>query len=213
MKAKVVALLSLVFAVILVLLTAPFALGCSPDGDGNPICTASRTAPPGDPVVPQLAALNMPKFGTQPDNAVAPTGSWITINPNESHWFKMSDAGMQLQVWIDANGQGRDGLSMSIFAPDHLDFYGKPVGRGSYNPSIPSHDLFWTGSTLATGVWYAQVTDRASIPISYSMNYKRVISSVAARCSACHGYSIEWDRCTDNGSPWCENLLQEYDGH
>jgi hypothetical protein len=163
--------------------------------------------------VAQLAVVHVPLFGTQPENAPDPTGAWTTIHPNETHWFKMNDAGMQLQVWIDANGQGRDGLSMAIFAPDHLDFYGTPVGRGSYNPSMPGHDLFWTGRTNAIGVWYAQVTDRTPAPISYSLDYKRVVASVSERCSACHGFTIEWDRCTDAGTPWCETLKQQYDGH
>lgn len=214
MKAKLIVACSMVLAVTLILATAPYALSCSPEGDGQTSCVRLPLPPSRpQPVVSQVAAVNMPKFGTSPDSAVEPLGSWQTIAPNETHWYKMNDAGMLLQVWVDANGQARDGMAMAIYAPDQKDLYGKPVGRGSFNASMPSHDLFWTGRTNAVGVWYAEVSNRSQAPISYTLDYKRVIASVSGQCSVCHGFNIEWDRCHDNGTPFCENLQQQYDGH
>jgi hypothetical protein len=151
-----------------------------------------------------LPALN-------PNDARIPSGRTEFIGPGVSHWYKMSDAGMELKVWVDANGQ--QGLSLALYAPDQTDLYGKPIGRGAYNKFEPSHDLFWNGYTSASGAggtWYAIVTNGANIPIGYTLGYKRIINSVKARCSECHGFSIEWDRCEDHGSSWCEDLYEEY---
>ena len=145
---------------------------------------------------------------TNPDSAREPNGAWAYLDPGATHWYKMNDTGLQLSVWIDANGQ--QGLSMAIFAPEQKDLYGRPIGRGSFNRSEAWHDLFWTGYTRAYGTWFAQVTNGASFPISYSLNYKRTLNSVAGRCSECHGFEIEWDRCVSHGSNWCENLKEEY---
>lgn len=149
--------------------------------------------------------------GDNPDAAQPPSGAWIYINPGQSQWYKLYDAGVQLVVWIDANGQ--QGLSMALYAPDQKDLYGKPIGRGSYNKFLPSHDLYWTGYTPASGAggtWYAVVTNGANTPISYNLGYKRDYNSVRARCSICHGFDIPWGDCVDNGTPWCEQLQQQY---
>lgn len=214
MKAKWIVLIALAFALTLILASVPYALGCAPEGGDSSICVRfPPPPPPSDPVVSQVMAAHTAMFGTNPDNAVEPLGAWVNLAPSETHWYKMNDAGMLLQVWVDANGQGRSGMAMAIFAPDQKDYYGKPVGRGSFNPSMPSHDLFWTGRTNAIGIWYAEVSNTSQTPITYTLDYKRVISSVSERCSLCHGFNIEWDRCTDNGTPFCENLQQQYDGH
>jgi hypothetical protein len=146
-----------------------------------------------------------------PDNAQPPTGGWVYINPGTSQWYKLYDAGVQIIVWVDANGQ--QGLAMALYAPDQKDLYGKPVGRGSYNKFEPSHDLYWQGYTPASGVggtWYAVVTNGSNSPISYNLGYKRDYNSVRARCSVCHGFDIPWDECVDNGTPWCEDLQNQY---
>jgi len=146
-----------------------------------------------------------------PDNALGPTGGWVYINPGASQWYKLYDAGVQLVVWVDANGQ--QGLSLALYAPDQKDLYGKPIGRGAYNKFQPSHDLYWQGYTPASGagaIWYAVVTNGANAPMSYNLGYKRDYSSVRARCSVCHGFEIPWDECVDNGNTWCEDLQGQY---
>ena len=147
-----------------------------------------------------------------PDNAQAPTGGWVYINPGASQWYKLYDAGVQLLVWVDGNGQ--QGLALALYAPDQKDLYGKPIGRGSYNKFLPAHDLYWQGYTPASGAggtWYAVVTNGSNSPISYNLGYKRDYNSVRARCSVCHGFDIPWDECVDNGNTWCEDLQDEYD--
>lgn len=207
MKFKIILFSSLLLASVLVLLTASYTFGCVPD-EGYPFrCADTPPKPTPDPVVVHVAAVTTPGFGTSPDNAVEPTGAWQLIGPNQTHWYKMDDAGMELNIWIDANGQGRNGLAMAIFAPEQKDLYGKPIGRGSFNPSIPSHDLYWDGFTIASGIWYAQVSNRTNTPISYNMNYQKVINSTAAGCSLCHGYNIsDWGRCQDKGGNFCAGL-------
>jgi hypothetical protein len=158
-----------------------------------------------------LVAAAHPQPGANPNTAQAPTTAWQFIGPNESHWYKMSDAGLELVIWLDAHGQA--GLSLAIYAPEQTDLYGKPIGRGSFNKFQPTHDLYWTGYTRARGTWYAVVTNGTQSPISYNLNYKRVVNSVAGRCSACHGFEIEWDRCVSHGNNWCEDLKKEYDGN
>ena len=212
MKAKIIVPFSILLALVLMAVTVPYALGCQPDGMNPSQCVRLPDPPPADPptAVP-VAAITVPLFGTNPNNAVVPMGTWVSINPNETHWYKMDDSGMELRIWVDANGQGRNGLGLAIFAPDQHDLYGKPVGRGSFNPGLPAHDLFWDGYTVANGVWYAQVTNLTKTPISYNLNYEHVINSVAAGCSLCHGYNIsDWGRCQDRGNNLCQGLQGNY---
>ena len=210
MKAKIIVPFSILFAFAWLLVSASHALGCEPDED-NPFRCLQVSKPTPAPVVLAIAAHTVPSFGTNPDNAAEPTGAWVSIAPYETHWFKVNDAGMELRIWIDANGQGRADLAMAIFAPEQKDLYGKPIGRGSFNPSLPTHDLFWEGATRANGVWHVQVNNRTNVPMTYRIDYKRVINSVRAGCSLCHGATIDdWSRCQDNGTNWCEQLQDSY---
>ena len=143
--------------------------------------------------------------GENPSLAMTPAGDWQYIPARSFVWYKISDGGLQLTLWIDANGM--QGLAMDIYAPDQTD-WSKPIGRGSFNKFEP-HDLFWTGRTRARGDWYAMVRNTNNFAIPYSLNYSRSKHSVADRCSSCHGQEIEWDRCFSAGS-FCEDLKNEF---
>ena len=217
---------SILFALALMLMTASLALAtpstrqsadtptAAPEAPGTPGSSPTTTPGATGTLQPEASPTatreptSIPQPGSNPDAAVEPRGTWLFIAPNASQWYKMNDAGLQLDIWLDANGQ--TGLSLAIYAPDQKDLYGKPIGRGSFNKFELGHDLFWTGYTTARGTWYAVVTNGAPQPISYRLDYKRVINSVAGRCSECHGFEIEWDRCVDGGSDWCEELQEEY---
>jgi hypothetical protein len=208
MKAKGMVRCSLLLALALILLTASYAFGCIPDDEIPDRCgKLPKATPEQRPVA--LAAPSKPQpRGDSPATAIEPTGTWQFIGPYTSVWYKMNDAGLQLEIWLDAYGQS--GLSMAIYAPDQKDLYGKPIGRGTFSRFQP-HDLFWTGRSSARGTWYALVTNNTPVAISYSVNYKRVIHSAADRCSTCHGFEIEWDRCESApGSSWCSDLQKEY---
>ncbi len=173
-------------------------------------CSRFTLEPTVQPTTVAVAVVK-PKPGINPETAVEPNGTWEFISPNATHWYRMNDAGLELRIWLDANGQR--GLSLAIYGPDQRDLYGKPVGRGAFNKFEPSHDLYWTGFTTARGTWYALVTNNGQATIPYSLNYRRVINSVAGRCSACHGFEIEWDRCVSHGNDFCGDLQKEYTQH
>lgn len=233
---KALVRLPLLIAALLFLLTASLALAATnaplahppgPHLQSNDTPTATVTAT--DPLTATVTATvtptattaltptaqapthTIPPPGDNPNAAQPPSGAWLYINPGQSQWYKLYDAGVQLVIWIDANGQ--QGLSMAIYAPDQKDLYGKPTGRGAYNKFLPSHDLYWQGYTPASGaggMWYAVVTNGSATPISYNLGYKRDYNSVRAQCSLCHGFDIPWDDCVDNGNNWCEDLKKEY---
>lgn len=212
MNAKRMVFGSILLALLLVTLSAPYAFGCAPDDMDSGKCIPGRwrapTAAPTPVAIAIAAPQPPPRSGANPENAMDPPGTWQTLAPDQKLWYRIHDSGMQLDIWVSANGQ--QGLQMAIYAPDQRDLYGPPVGRGSYNRTIPDRDLSWSGRTSAWGVWYAVVSNTANIPISFTLSYKRTLATVANRCSECHGYEIEWDRCVDRGSAWCEDLQDSY---
>lgn len=179
-----------------------------PDIKVDPSSTPQPTATLESTATPTAVPVAMVQPGSNPDVAQVPTGTWQFIPPGATRWYKMYVLGLQLDVWLDANRA--TGLSLAIYAPDQTDLYGKPIGRGSFNKFIQEHDLYWTGASSAGGYWYAVVTNSSQATLPYLLNYKRTVNSVAGRCSECHGFEIEWDRCVDHGSDFCENLQQEY---
>ena len=212
MRVRGIILLSaLSLTLVLTLLATSSAIGCDPTDDILPVYCAKIT-----PVTPTQRPLGTPTNtpqpkGDSPFTAQTPTGSWQFVGPRTSIWYKMQDAGLQLTIWVDANGQ--KGLDLAVYAPDQRDLYGKPIGRGAFNKFEPAHDLFWTGRSRATGVWYALVTNNSQSPIQYSINYSRSKHSVADRCAECHGSEIQWWDCYPPDSEHCKNLWEEYNKH
>lgn len=190
---------SIVLALVLILGIVPSALGYDPeDCLLSAYCTGLPTATP----VPVPTPL-----GDSAATAREVTGEWEHIGPNTSVWYRLHDARLQLSVWLYTNGQS--GVSLAIYAPDQD--LSKPVGRGSYNKFQPS-DLFWTGRSRAFGTWYAVITNSNPFAVAYRLEYTRSIRSTADRCSTCHGWEIEWERCEPPDSAHCTNLREEY-GH
>lgn len=148
--------------------------------------------------------------GTRGAPELNQAGGWQFIEAKTTVWYKMSDWGsLQLSVWLYANGQG--GMSFDMYAPDQRDLYGKPVGRGSLNPSQHPADLFWTGRTMASGIWYARVTNHNAFPVMYSIRNTVSIPAIANRCDACHTplRDMMWDRCVSDNN-WCSDLFNFY---
>ncbi len=191
---------SILLVLILLALSFASAFGCVPDENDGRRCSMPIRRAHREPVI--LAT------GESPDKAMEPTGEWKYIAPNTSVWYKMDDARVQLNVWLDAGGV-KD-VTLAIYAPDQTDLYGKPVGRGSYNKLIPEHDLFWTGRTRAYGTWYALVANYSNIAVPYRIGYERSRNRVADQCAVCHGYIIVFEDCQPADSPHCTNLRDNY---
>ncbi len=222
MSRKALVMLSTLIALALVWLTASYAFGCIPDDQNTNQCTrfsrvkvalvsSEITSRP----TPASHALIAPAAGkpgaANPDVAGEPTGNWEWIAPYATVWYKVSDTRMALDVWVDTNRQG--GLALAVFAPEQKEWWNStPVGRGSFNPSQPEHDLFWTGHTRAFGSWNIRLTNNNDYAVSYSLNYFRKAVSQANYCAVCHGYDIdEWDRCETRGNDnFCGNLEGNY---
>lgn len=211
MSKKRMLLLSSLVALTLVWLTAPYAFGCIPDDVDPSRCIQppksslpSRTTVAAHTVPPVAAAK---PSGLNPDQAMEPDGEWRYIQGNSSLWYKVTDSRLQLEIWVDANGQS--GIALAIYAPDQKDLYGTPVGRGSPNQN-EHRDLFWTGRSRAWGTWYAVVTNYNPYPVNYSLFYKRVAKSTKDYCAVCHGYEINFDDCEDQGDGFCGSLEGDY---
>ena len=216
--------------------TAPHAFGCVPDDPGSPVrcvqspkVTVVPTAVPVDPPAVPTPTGNDPDTAriplyVKPDNcidAMCPGQSqaaalssplnWTWIAANSSTWYKVNDGhGLQIKFWLFDNRQ--QGLSFDVFAPDQKDF-SKPIGRGSFDKSQANAgvDLFYTGRSWASGVWYIRVNNGNPYPISYSVRFTLTIPSIGGNvCDQCHkliGY--DWAGC--NGGAFCQDLHQLYD--
>lgn len=168
------------------------------------ILTTTSTAIPAHSAHPTAVALPP---GKNPETAIEPTGQWLFIPAGATHWYKVADNRLKLEIGVSANGQ--EGLAMAIFAPEQTDLYGKPIGRGASDKYFPQYDLFWSGRTIAYGTWYVTVTNYKPFPISYSIVYERRSTRPADPCAVCHGYIIEWDDC-DSVDGFCDNLKDNY---
>lgn len=139
-------------------------------------------------------------------------GQWTWIEPHSVTWYKIHGGTLQVLVWLFANGQ--NGISFDVYAPDQKDLYGKPVGRGSFNPSQRPADLFYSGRTQAGGVWYIKVTNSNPFPVSYSLRFTISIPSVGNVCDSCHRPlgDLMFDRCVNGpNSTFCQDLEWLYE--
>lgn len=237
MKAKAVIAGAFLFALVLMALSSSYAFGCIPDPEDPSRCAetvsifrptavaismlqpapvAPRPTPRGDspatarsplyvrPVYCIEAmcpgALNAPAFD-------APS-AWTWIEANTSTWYKMDDGhSLQIQLWLFANGQ--NGMTFDVYAPDQNDLNGRPIGRGSFNPSQRPADLFYSGRTQAGGTWHVRVTNNNSAAVPYVLKFTRTTPAIGNVCDGCHRPlgSLMFDQCTDGaGSSWCQDL-------
>lgn len=168
------------------------------------ILTTTSTAMPAHAAHPVAASLPP---GKNPETAIEPTGQWLFIEAGATHWYKVADNRLKLEIGVSANGQ--EGLGLAVFAPEQTDLYGKPIGRGAYSKFFPMYDLFWSGRTVAFGTWFATVTNYKPFPISYSISYERKSARPADECAKCHGYIIHWEDCVSEDG-FCDNLQENY---
>jgi hypothetical protein len=196
---------------------------------GTPVVTPTATARPtvtpvptprGD--TPETARFPMyvkPPYCIEmmcPGSLTAPAwdapGEWTWIEPHSSTWYKIHGGTLQILVWLFAHGQS--GMSFDVYAPDQKDLYGKPVGRGSFNPSQRPADLFYTGRTKAGGIWYVRVNNHNPFPVSYSLRFTASLPSLGNVCDDCHVPlgDLMFDRCVSApGSTFCDDLRWLYD--
>jgi hypothetical protein len=148
-----------------------------------------------------------------PDQVGAPSLTspeyWTWIDANSTIWYKMDDGhSLQLEVWLFANGQ--KGLSFDVYAPEQKDFSQKPIGSGSFNKSMANIgvDLFYSGRSIAYGIWYLRINNSNSFPVSYSLRFTRTLPTILKNvCEACHIGNMDWGSC--RGS-MCADLHQLY---
>ncbi len=135
-------------------------------------------------------------------------GTWKWIGANQSVWYRMHDGGgLQLNVWVAANGQER--IAMEIYPPEQRELT-KPIGRGSKDKFQPGYDLFWTGRSNASGIWLAKISNYNDHAVEYVIKYTRSIPSNSNRCNGCHFGGVPWDACVSDGNNWCNDLQGLY---
>lgn len=178
----------LLLALALMLVT-PTAFACAPDDDDVPCRVERRIARPrAEPkpvamskAVPKPVAVNVvnARRGGSPYDALDPTDSWQTLEAGASVWYKMGEGidRQHLDIWLDAYGKG--GIGFAIYSPDQMNDLSSnppPKGRGTYNRTEPSHDLYWSGQSPAGGTWYALVTNYNLFGVSYKLGYNRALT-------------------------------------
>lgn len=167
------------------------------------VASVRKAVPPPAPAPAPAPAI---PGSPDPNNAPEPTGAWVTVPPQTSMWYSISDRKRRLNIWMDVNHQ--PGLTLSIYGPDQQDVWSaKPVGRGTPDQG---HDFWWTGRARMKGFWKIRVTNTTPNPMLYSLTAKSVSEKASDRCRDCHGNIVdEWDRCEHEGS-FCEDLKEEF---
>ncbi len=171
----------------------------------RPLAAPKKPAAAPPPAPPPAPAPVIPG-SPDPYNAPEPTGAWVHIAGKTTVWYRVSDRGRRLNIWMDNNHM--PGLTMSIYGPDQPDVWGsKPVGRGTPDQG---HDFWWTGRARMKGYWRIRITNTTDDPIAYSLNARSVSEKASDMCRDCHGNIVdEWDRCEHSGS-FCEDLQEEF---
>lgn len=140
-------------------------------------------------------------------------GNWEWIPANSTVWYKMDDGkGLQMQVWVFANGQ--TGLTLDIFAPNQQDLWNaKPIGTATQNKNYPGDDLFYSGRSAASGIWYGRLTNHNPYPVYYTIRYTRTTPTLANVCVSCHAsIGYDWDGCVNGSDPnFCGKLMNLLD--
>jgi TolB protein len=114
--------------------------------------------------------------GTDPDDALTPSGEWQALNPGESHWygFYYEGDGSQIQILLEAYPPGSAGFT--LWTPEEMRRWRagsevEPIGRGSTNPAS-GEKLAWSGSFNDRGIYYvlAEHSDNQPGISNYSLS-------------------------------------------
>jgi hypothetical protein len=185
-------LFSLLLLVVFARLATPSPVNaCEPNDDLTPVCVNWR-----DRVLPSPTAVAAPTpRGDSPTTARIISDTWSSIDPRASIWFKTDDSAgyREIDLWVDTPSQGA--LGLSILSPDQMDSWwnAKPVGRGSYNPGLPTHALTWTSAYAKGGAWYLMLQNNSDAAVPYRLGG----NTASTGTKSCHGY---WE--TLNGAPF-----------
>ena len=106
--------------------------------------------------------------GTDPDDALTPSGEWRALQPGESHWygFYYEGDGSQIQMLMEAVPSGSAGFT--VWTPEEMRRWRAgsevdPIGRGSTNPAS-GENLAWSGAFNDRGIYYVLVEHSGSQP-------------------------------------------------
>src|SRR5574341_831405 len=204
------------FLLAVMIMTAPYAFGCSPEDDGVParcVLMPRTTAAPTDTIAAvQVAAVNpvakpIPK-GDRPETAREP----MYVRPEycieemcPGAMFAPALTSQGAWTWIDPNSTTwyklDDGHSLQIklwlFANGQsglgFDVYA-PDQKDLYGKPIgrgskdrfQPSDLFYSGRTQAGGIWYVKVINNNPHQVWYSLRFTRTIPYMANTCDSCH---------------------------
>lgn len=183
----ILVVLSAVLALALLFTATLSASACVPGEDNEPRCVPWFKPKPKAAVKRQIAVSPKPtavptpaalaRRGAGPSDALDITDTWQTMDPGGRVWYRIGE-GMNpqhLEVWLDA--YGRPGMAFSVYSPEQM--YGvswpntPPKGKGTYNKTMPTHDLTWTGQSPAGGTWYIMVSNLGTVPLQYKLGFNR----------------------------------------
>lgn len=180
MKTGAIIAIALLCSLLLALLNSSALFACVQEDD-NAVCAfhpapkptrrAPLNAPAPKAAAPQPTPAPAVPKGDSPAAALSPDGSWRTISPSSSVWYKIGESiGAQaLDVWLDANG--KQGIAFAVYGPNQMNPFtpDRPVGRGTFNKTMPEHDLHWSGQYLIPGAWYAIVSNYTGDALPYRL--------------------------------------------
>lgn len=112
--------------------------------------------------------------GSGPDDAMAPSGEMIPIEPGETHWYVFREEGDGSQIDIEMEVDPASGASFEVWTKDTLRLWQQgldfePVGRGTANPNIDA-DYNWSGNFVESGNFYVLVNHEGTGTSFYKLS-------------------------------------------
>jgi hypothetical protein len=111
--------------------------------------------------------------GTGPDDAMAATGEWTTLQKGETHWYVFRDEGDGAQIDIEFYVEPNNSATFEVWTPEQRQLWAHdqkfdPVGQGTKNSAIEA-DLSWEGNFSTSGNYYVVVKHKGMEPSQYRL--------------------------------------------
>lgn len=119
-----------------------------------------------------------PTIATQPQDAKGPVAGWITIAPQQTHWYKFNyhyhsqgKNSEPTQATVKLTRKSKACLSLEIWTAGALQANGqnhKPIGVGSPMKGL-GRVLLWVGGSTASETYYVAVKNAATKACPYQL--------------------------------------------
>ncbi len=106
--------------------------------------------------------------GSGPNDALAPSSDWQSVQPGESTWYAFQYAGDGSQIEVRLEVEPAGSAAFDVWTPGEIERWGlgleaEPIGGGSADPSS-DRALVWSGNFNDAGTYYVVVEHSGSQP-------------------------------------------------